>query len=305
MEYSSFNYNKIKKDYLKFIKKQKVLSEPFRDQIGQLNNFYLPICLKIYKSFRKKNKSTIIGLTGGQGSGKSTISKILKIILKKGFNLNTVIFSIDDFYKTRKSRDLMSKKISPLFKTRGVPGTHDTKLIFNCLKNLKKSKFKNFSIPTFDKSKDERNPKKKWQKIRKKPDIVIFEGWCVGAKPQKKRDLIVPINVLEKEKDKKGIWRKYVNNELKKNYKKIFKYIDKNIFLRVPNFKYVFKWRLLQEEKLIASSRGSRTMSKDQIKNFIMYYERITKEMLKNYDKESHIVIKIDKQHRLSSIKFN
>ena len=110
MEYSSFNYNKIKKDYLKFIKKQKVLSEPFRDQIGQLNNFYLPICLKIYKSFRKKNKSTIIGLTGGQGSGKSTISKILKIILKKGFNLNTVIFSIDDFYKTRKSRDLMSKK---------------------------------------------------------------------------------------------------------------------------------------------------------------------------------------------------
>ena len=54
MEYSSFNYNKIKKDYLKFIKKQKVLSEPFRDQIGQLNNFYLPICLKIYKSFRKK-----------------------------------------------------------------------------------------------------------------------------------------------------------------------------------------------------------------------------------------------------------
>ena len=127
----------------------------------------------------------------------------------------------------------------------------------------------------------------------------------MGAKPQKKKDLIVPINILEKEKDKKGIWRKYVNNELKKNYKKIFKYIDKNIFLRVPNFKYVFKWRLLQEKKLIASSRGSRIMSKDQIKNFIMYYERITKEMLKNYDKESHIVIKIDKQHRLSSIKFN
>ena len=61
-----------------FLKKQKVLSEPFRDQIGQLNNFYLPICLKIYKSFRKKNKSTIIGLTGGQGSGKSTMSNILK-----------------------------------------------------------------------------------------------------------------------------------------------------------------------------------------------------------------------------------
>ena len=48
-----------------------------------------------------------------------------------------------------------------------MPGTHDTKLIFNCLKNLKKSKFKNFSIPTFDKSKDERNPKKNGKKFVK------------------------------------------------------------------------------------------------------------------------------------------
>ena len=85
-----------------------------------------------------------MGLTGGQGSGKSTISNILKIILKERFELNTVIFSIDDFYKTLNERKIMSKKINPLFLTRGVPGTHDTKLLFNCLQSIKKFYKKNF-----------------------------------------------------------------------------------------------------------------------------------------------------------------
>ena len=87
-------------------------------------------------------------------------------------------------------------------------------------------------------------------KNKKKPDIVIFEGWCVGATPQKNKDLLAPINILEKEKDKKRIWRNKVNKELKKKYKKIFKLIDTYIFLKVPSFKYVYKWRLLQEKKL-------------------------------------------------------
>ena len=52
----------------------------------------------------------IIGLTGGQGTGKSTISNIFKIILKEAYGLETVIFSIDDFYKTLKERKKMSKK---------------------------------------------------------------------------------------------------------------------------------------------------------------------------------------------------
>ena len=103
-------------------------------------------------------------MTGGQGSGKSTISHILKIILKTGFNLNTTIFSIDDFYKTIRERKLMSKRVSPLFLTRGVPGTHDTKLLYNVLKKLKNHKFKKLLVPKFDKSNDDRFPKKKMAK---------------------------------------------------------------------------------------------------------------------------------------------
>ena len=249
MKPSSLNYHKIKKRYLKFLKSQEIMSEPFRDKIGQLNKFYLPIGNMINDEYLKSKKTKIIGLTGGQGSGKSTISNILKIILKEGFNLDTVIFSIDDFYKTFKERKLMSKKISPLFLTRGVPGTHDTRMLHNCINNLKKRKFKKIMIPKFDKSIDDRSPKSKWIKVSKNPHVVIFEGWCVGVTPQGKKDLIVPINKLEKEKDKKKIWRSRVNKELKNKYQKIFNLIDKLIFLKVPSFKYVFKWRLLQEKK--------------------------------------------------------
>ena len=154
-----------KNKYLNFLKSQEIRSEPFRDKAGQFNNFYMPLANMIYNNYKKK--TLCVGLTGSQGSGKSTISYILKIILKEKFNLNTVNFSIDDFYKTLHERRKMSNKVSPLFLTRGVPGTHDTKLLYKSLKNLKSLKFKKIKIPKFDKSIDDRVPKKKWLYIKK------------------------------------------------------------------------------------------------------------------------------------------
>ncbi len=305
MEDKSLNYQKIKKRYLKFLNSQEVSSEPFRDKLGQLNRFYLPISKMIKDEYEKKKKTKIIGLTGGQGTGKSTISIILKIILKEAYNLETVIFSIDDFYKTLNERETMSKKISDLFLTRGVPGTHDTKMLFQCIKNLKTNNFKKMNIPKFDKSIDNRLSKSNWLQVKKKPNIVIFEGWCVGASAQKNKDLILPINKLEKYKDKKKIWRQKVNLKLRKDYKKIFDLIDKLIFLKVPSFKYVLKWRLLQEKKLRITKKGNKTMTDKQVENFVMYYERITKHMLKTLPKDADTVISIDSKHRLKSIKFN
>ena len=305
MEDKLFNYNKVKKKYLKFLTSQEVMSEPFRDKLGQLNKFYLPISKMIAKDYLKNKKTKVIGLTGGQGTGKSTISNILKIILKEAFKLETVIFSIDDFYKTLNERKKISKKISKLFVTRGVPGTHDTKMLFQCINNLKKENFKKIIIPKFDKSIDDRCKKNKWLKVKKKPNIVIFEGWCVGAKAQKSKDLNIPVNKLEKKRDNKRIWRQKINSELKKDYNKIFNLVDKLIFLKVPSFKYVFKWRLLQEKKLRITSKGNKTMNDKQIENFVMYYERITKHMLKTLPKTANVVISIDEKHKLKSIKFN
>ena len=299
------DFSKAKEKYLKFIKSQEISGEPFKDKLGQLNNYYIPISEMIYKNYSKNKRTSIIGLSGGQGTGKSTISNILKIILKEKFNLDTVIFSIDDFYKTLKDRKKMSKKTSKLFLTRGVPGTHDVTMLFNCLTKLKKRSFSKILIPKFDKSIDDRCKKNKWTKVLKKPGVVIFEGWCVGARAQKNSSLIKAINPLERLEDKDLIWRKKINYELRNKYKKIFDLIDILIFLKAPSFRYVYKWRLLQEKKLKKTSKGKKVMSNKQVKRFIMFYERITRHMLKTSGFMSKVLINIDTKHCLKSIKFN
>ena len=294
----------IKSDYLKFLKRNETPGKPIIDKVGKLNKFYLPLSEWIYSVYIKDRKIKIIGLSGGQGSGKSTITGILKFILKKKYGLNLCIFSIDDFYKTKSERKKMSEKDHPLFLTRGVPGTHDIQLLNNILKKFKEKKFKNLLIPKFDKSIDDRSKKYKWQKIKKRPDIVILEGWCVGATHQKESDLKKPLNAIEKKFDQKLIWRRKVNYYLKNQYKKIFKKIDKLVYLKAPNFSYIYKWRLLQEQKMKLTLKNKKTMSKQQVKEFIMYYERITKHMIKNFYKISDMTIFLDKYHRSKKIKF-
>ena len=294
----------IKSDYLKFLKRYETSGKPIIDKVGKLNKFYLPLSEWIYSVYIKDRKIKIIGLSGGQGSGKSTITEILKFILKKKYGLNLCIFSIDDFYKTKSERKKMSEKDHPLFLTRGVPGTHDIQLLNNILKKFKEKKFKNLLIPKFDKSIDDRSKKYKWQKIKKRPDIVILEGWCVGATHQKESDLKKPINSIEKKFDQKLIWRRKVNYYLKNQYKKIFKKIDKLVYLKAPNFSYIYKWRLLQEQKMKLTLKNKKTMSKQQVKEFIMFYERITKHMIKNFYKISDMTIFLDKYHRSKKIKF-
>ena len=292
----------LKKKYLQFIRKQEIIGEKFKDKQKQLTNFYLPFCHKIFKLFKSKNRPLLLSLSGGQGSGKSTVAQILKLILYSNFKLNVVCFSIDDFYKTASERKKMSKQIHPLFSTRGVPGTHNCKMLHNTIKKLLKKNFSSVKIPKFEKSLDDRLHVKYWQKIKKKPDIIIFEGWCVGAKPQKTRELKKPINVLEKVEDTKLTWRRKVNNELKTSYKKIYNLIDKKIYLKVPNFKYVLKWRLLQEKKLGLKSKN-KIMNNKQITRFIMFYERVTKNMLNNFQDNDFVII-LDKKHKIKSIKF-
>ena len=303
LKYSSANI--LEKKYLYFLSTQEIQSKPFHNKISQLNNFYLPICEKIYQDYKKNKKIKIIGLTGGQGAGKSTITQILKLILEIKYNLSVVYFSIDDFYKTFSERNSLAKNVNKLFKIRGVPGTHDTSLIKKTFIDLTKKKFRPLLLPRFDKSKDDRFPKKYWQKINKQPKIIIFEGWCVGARPQKNKDLLMPINILEKRQDINLKWRSGVNKELKNAYKKVFSKIDMLIFLKVPSFDCVYKWRLLQEKKLQLTSKGKKIMSPLQIREFIMYYERITMQMLKDLSLKANVVLFLDKQHRFNKIKFN
>ncbi len=304
MNLKSLDYLNIKKSYLKFLKIKESKGKPIIDKIGKLNKFYLPLSQWIYFTYKKDSKTKIIGLSGGQGSGKSTITGILKFILKKKYGLDLCVFSIDDFYKTKVERNRMSKKIHPLFLTRGVPGTHDVKLINKTFKNLKKKVFKPVLIPKFDKLTDDRFKKSKWTKVIKPPHVIIFEGWCVGARHQRINMLKKSLNLIEKKYDPDLKWRKKVNNHLKGHYKKLFKKIDRLVYLKAPSFNHIFHWRLLQEQKLKLTSKNKETMSKSKVREFIMFYERITKQMMKDFSKISDLTIFLDKSHRSKKMKF-
>jgi len=296
-------FKKTKKKYLNFLNKEKIHTKSTTTNIKSFKNIYIPIAFWINNKFKKKGKTLLLGLSASQGSGKTTVAGILRIILKFFFKRNVCVVSIDDFYKKLSDRKKMAEQKHPLFRTRGVPGTHDTNLIGYFFKSLKKKRFKKITIPKFDKATDDRMKKSRWYNISKKPEIVIFEGWCVGAKPENKTSLKKPINCLEKYQDQDLVWRKFVNEKLKKEYRKIFSMIDYYIFMKVPSFKIVFKWRLLQENKLKKKyNKNKKIMSYNEIKKFIMFYQRITLQMIKDLGKSAAIVIFLKKNHEIKKV---
>ncbi len=149
--------------------------------------------------------------------------------------------------------------------------------------------------------------KKLWYKINSKPDVIIFEGWCVGAKAQKNSELVRSINSLEKREDPDLVWRNYVNVQLKTHYKKLFKQINEIIYLRANNFKMLQKWRIKQEKTLWLKSKNKRSlriMNRGDIINFMQTYQRITQSMFKDAPKYASIVMKLNSNHQINSIKF-
>jgi len=271
-----------------------------------LNSVFNKIYSKLAECiFVKKNSlphPLIVGISGGQGSGKTTFVEFLKKILELKYNLKCYSISIDDIYKTKRGRFLLSKRKHKLFFTRGVPGTHDTKYLINYFKNLEdlKASKKIFTIPKFNKAIDDRLSKKHWYRFSNKCDIILFEGWCVGATDENNKSILEkPINNLEKVEDKQCVWRKLVNNHLKKDYKILYSFIDFMIYLKAPSFKKVLEWRTLQEKKLSKFKREKNlTMNNSQLKRFVMFYERITQHMFKHMPKSADIIIPINFQHQ-------
>ena len=51
------------------------------------------------------------------------------------------------------------------------------------------------------------------------------------------------------------------------------------------------------------TSKSKKTMSKTKIKEFIMFYERITKHMMKNFSKISDLTVFLDKNHRSKAMR--
>ena len=300
-------YKKVNKACLSFIKSQETSKEKFKNKEKMIKSFLIPISFWIAKKVEKK-KPFILGLSGGQGSGKTTISSIISIILSKYFKLNVFKISIDDFYKTRKKRLKLSKKVHPLLMVRGVPGTHDINVMLDFFKRIKEKKFKSIKLPRFNKATDDRYNKKLWYSVKRRPDVIIFEGWCVGAKAEQNYSLKTPINSLEKLKDQKQIWRRFVNKQLKSKYKKLYDQLNCLLFIKAKNFSLLRQWRIKQEKKLSLKSKRSnklKIMSDKEIINFMLTYQRVTQNMFKSVPKYASIILNLNSNQQIKSVVYN
>ena len=257
---------------------------------------------------RKKNWGRapfVIGVCGCQGSGKSTLAAFLKLLLD-GHGRPTAILSLDDLYLTRRERDRVAREVHPLLRTRGVPGTHDVKLGLETLNSLSRGGPQSrVALPRFDKARDDRAPRKQWDVFRGPAAFILFEGWCVAAKPQPAAALRKPVNRLERECDADGIWRRYVNDQLAGPYRELFAPIDLLLFMQAPSFECVYQWRGLQEKKLRhASSRGTKHgMDKMELAAFIMHYERLTRCMLKEMPRRADILLPLGPDQHIRAVR--
>ena len=251
----------------------------------------------------KKGKSIVVGVNGAQGSGKSTVSSCIEWLCINCFNEKAVTFSIDDIYLTKSQRQNLGESVHPLLVTRGVPGTHDTRLgrsLINTLKNAEEGSVTR--IPRFDKANDDRCCNDDWIVYQGKADVIILEGWCVGANPQKEDALMTPVNELEQKEDEDAAWRIWVNERLKREYNELFDLIDLQIFLKIPDFDKVLEWRSLQEKKLQSNASGNAIMDEIALKRFIQHYERITRHCLATMGETSDISIGINDQHQFERL---
>jgi D-glycerate 3-kinase len=234
----------------------------------------------------------IVGICGSQGSGKSTVcKKVAARFTDAGLKVATL--SLDDLYLPLAARVKLGELVHPLLRTRGVPGTHDTKLGIRTLHDLGQAQA--VKLPRFDKARDDRRPEAAWETIEGPVDLVLLEGWCVGARPQGLEALTQPINALEANEDVDGRWRRYVNEALGGEYQRLFAKIDLLVLLAAPSFDVVLKWRTQQENELRSQAQGDRSgvMNDAQLARFIQHYERLTKHVLIEMPPRADLVIRL------------
>jgi D-glycerate 3-kinase len=264
---------------------------------AQINGFYLPFVDWLAEHASAAEGLLVLGLNGAPGSGKSTLAALLCMLLSGTQGLRAVTLSLDELCLGRRGRQRRAEAVHSLLATRGVPGTHDTGLGLQILDALRDGA--SVSLPSFDVSRDERFPVARWPRAPERCDIVIFEGWCMGARPQPAHMLQDPVNALERLEDPEGAWRWYVNRELGGPYQRLFAQLDLLVMLRPPDFEQVYRWREAQEARLRRGQQEALAiMSPQELRRFVMHFERLTRFSWTEMPARADAVIDLDGEHQ-------
>jgi D-glycerate 3-kinase len=277
-------------DWLDRFLAQEALPPAFRTTVDEVCR---PLAALAADARAELGRTAVLGLCGAQGSGKTTIAKVVAHLLEDR-GLNAVVLSLDDLYLGHAARADLAREVDALLAVRGPPGTHDVALGLRVLAGLGETG--QTAMPRFDKGADDRRPREDWPSVRGPADVVVFEGWCVGARAQPPQDLSTPVNALERDEDPDGRWRGFVNAALAGVYPELFQQIDRFVLLAAPSFEVVAGWRGEQEAKLRA--RTGRGMAPDEIERFVSFYERLTRWILAEAPARADWVVRLDAERQ-------
>lgn len=230
-------------------------------------DLWLPLSIKIADQRQQLGKPFIQGILGSQGTGKTTMSKILVLILQH-LGYQTLSLSLDDLYKTYNDRLALIQQDSRLL-WRGPPGTHDIHLALSVLDQVAQGKGP-VMIPRFDKSAyggagDRTTP----EFITNPVDIVLFEGWFVGVQPINPRAFLTAPPPIITDADRQ--FAADMNDQLK-DYLPLWERLNSLIVLYPTDYRYSLVWRKQAEKQMIATGKSG--MNELQIEEFVNYFWR-------------------------------
>ena len=240
----------------------------------------------------------VLAIAGLQGTGKSTLAAQL-VAGARARGVAAEALSIDDFYLGRRERLALGRRVHPLLATRGPPGTHDVALACATMDALLPMRDGNrVRVPVFDKIADRRLPPSRWRVVRRRPALLVFEGWFLKVPPQDEAALGPPLNALEALEDADGGWRRHANAALAA-YAPLWARLPWLLFLRGPGFDVVRHWRWQQEQALQAANPGRQAMSREQVERFVLFFERVSRQALASLPTVADRVIDLDAGRRL------
>lgn len=227
--------------------------------------FWLPLGLLLAEARRKLGRPLIQGILGVQGTGKTTLAAVLKLILAE-LGCSAVGFSLDDLYKTYRDRLRLAQE-DPRLIWRGPPGTHDVDLGIEVLERLRHPDGKPVALPRFDKSAWGGAGDRAEPEIIETADIILFEGWFVGTRPIAPSAFdTAPAPILTPE-DRQ--FARDMNAKLH-DYLPLWERLDRLMVLYPADYRLSVEWRKQAEQQMRAAGKAG--MSDAEIEQFVHYF---------------------------------